>query len=340
MIIILKNDASESHVEEVRQILNERQYGINEVRGVEKTIICAIGAPDADKPQVASQLEAIPGVERVMAILKPYKLVSREGHPDKSIIKVRDVEIGGDQLVVMAGPCTVETEEQLMKAAHAVKKAGAHILRGGAYKPSTSPYSFHGHGVEGLKILAKAREETGLPIITEVLDPRHMDEVCEYADMLQIGMRNMSNFQLLREVGRSKKPCMLKRGQAAKIEEWLQAAEYIASEGNFDIVLCERGIRTFETATRNTFDINAIPATQALTHLPIVADPAHGTGMWQFVPPIAKAAVAAGADSLMIEVHPEPWRALKDGGQSLTISDFTRLMQEIEPIAKAVGKHL
>jgi 3-deoxy-7-phosphoheptulonate synthase len=340
MIILLKNEATESDIEEVRQILHERSYGINEVRGVEKTIICAIGAPDSDKPQVASQLEAIPGVERVMMILKPYKLVSKEGHPDKSIVKVGDVEIGGDRLVVMAGPCTVETEEQLMAAAREVKKAGAHILRGGAYKPSTSPYSFHGHGLEGLKILAKAREETGLPIITEVLDPRHMDDVCAYADMLQIGMRNMSNFQLLREIGRSKKPCMLKRGHASKIEEWLQAAEYIASEGNFDIVLCERGIRTFETATRNTFDINAIPATQALTHLPVVADPSHGTGMWQFVPAVTKGAVAAGADALMIEVHPDPSRALKDGSQSLTFSDFNRLMKEIVPIAEAVGKRL
>ncbi len=340
MIIILKETATESDIEAVRDILKERNYGINEVHGVQKTIICAIGAPDADKPQVASQLEAIAGVDTVMPILKPYKLVSSEGHPGKSIVRVGNVEIGGDQIIVMAGPCTVETEDQLMKAAHGVKAAGAHILRGGAYKPSTSPYSFHGLGVEGLKMLAHAREETGLPIITEALDTRDVETVAQYADMIQIGMRNMSNFQLLREIGRSKKPCMLKRGSAAKIEEWLQAAEYIASEGNFDIVLCERGIRTFETATRNTFDINAIPATQALTHLPVVADPAHGTGMWQFVPAIAKASVAAGADSLMIEVHPEPWRALKDGSQSLTISDFTRLMAELAPIAVAVGRRL
>jgi 3-deoxy-7-phosphoheptulonate synthase len=277
-------------------------------------------------------------VDQVMQILKPYKLVSRESHPEKTIVRVGHVEIGGDTLVVMAGPCTVETEEQLMKAAQAVKDAGAHMLRGGAYKPSTSPYSFHGLGVEGLKLLAQAREATGLPIITEVLDTRDVETVCGYADMLQIGMRNMSNFQLLREVGRSRKPCMLKRGHASKIEEWLQAAEYIASEGNFDIVLCERGIRTFETATRNAFDINAIPAAQSLTHLPVVADPAHGTGMWEFVPSVAKAGVAAGADALMVEVHPEPWRALKDGSQSLTISDFTRLMRELEPIVRAIGK--
>ena len=340
MVIILKDNATESQREEVIQVLQERHYGINIVRGVEKTIICAIGAPDADKPQVASQLEAIPGVDRVMPVLKPYKLVSLEGHPDKTVVRVGEVEIGGDLLAVMAGPCTVESEEQLMATARAVKAAGAHILRGGAYKPSTSPYSFHGLGVEGLKMLARAREETGLPIITEVLDTRDVETVCAYADMLQIGMRNMSNFQLLREIGRSKKPCMLKRGNAAKIEEWLQAAEYIASEGNFDIVLCERGIRTFETATRNTFDVNAIPATQALTHLPVVADPAHGTGLWQYVPAIAKAGVAAGADALMVEVHPEPWRALKDGAQSLTFSDFTRLMKELAPIAHAVGRRL
>jgi 3-deoxy-7-phosphoheptulonate synthase len=338
MVILLKDDASETDKQEVVQILKERNYGINIVQGERKQIVCAIGAPDADKPQVASQLEAIPGVEKVMAILKPYKLVSRESHPEKTVVKVGDVEIGGDRVVVMAGPCTVESRDQLMKAAHAVKEAGAHILRGGAYKPSTSPYSFHGLGVEGLKMLAEAREETGLPIITEALDTRDVETVCQYADMIQIGMRNMSNFALLREIGRSRKPCMLKRGSAAKIEEWLQAAEYIASEGNFNIALCERGIRTFETATRNTFDINAIPAAQSLTHLPIVADPAHGTGVWQFVPAVAKAAIAAGADALMVEVHPEPWRALKDGGQSLTISDFNRLMRETEPIVQAVGK--
>jgi 3-deoxy-7-phosphoheptulonate synthase len=339
MVIILKDDATEADQEAVIGILKDRRYGVNVVQGEQKRIVCAIGAPDADKPQVASQLEAIPGVDRVMAILKPYKLVSREGHPEKTIVKVGDVEIGGDRMVVMAGPCTVESEAQLMKAAHAVKEAGAHLLRGGAYKPSTSPYSFHGLGEEGLKLLAKAREATGLPIITEVLDTRDVEMVAEYADMFQIGMRNMSNFQLLREVGRTRKPCMLKRGNSAKIEEWLQAAEYIASEGNFNITLCERGIRTFETATRNTFDINAIPATQSLTHLPVIADPSHGTGMWQFVPAIAKASIAAGADALMIEVHPEPWRALKDGGQSLTFSDFSRLMKELEPIANAVGKH-
>jgi len=340
MVIIMKPGCTEADIAEVTAQLRERNYGVHIVRGVEKTIIGAIGAPEHDKALVAQQLESLPAVERVVAILKPYKLVARQAKPERSIVRVRDLEIGGSRVVVMAGPCTIENEDQLMRAARAVRDAGAHILRGGAYKPSTSPYSFHGLGEEGLRMLKAASEETGLPVITEVMDTRDVELVSSYTDILQIGMRNMSNFALLREVGQSRMPVMLKRGSASTIEEWLQAAEYIAAKGNLNIILCERGIRTFETETRNTFDINAIPAVQNLSHLPIIADPAHGTGRWQYVPAVAKGAVAAGADGVMVEVHPEPWRALKDGPQSLTISDFTRLMQELKPIAEAVGKTL
>lgn len=340
MVIIMKPGCTEADIAEVTAQLRERNYGVHIVRGVEKTIIGAIGAPEHDKALVAQQLESLPAVERVVAILKPYKLVARQAKPERSVVRVRDLEIGGSTVVVMAGPCTIENEDQLMRAARAVKEAGAHILRGGAYKPSTSPYSFHGLGEEGLKMLKTASEETGLPVITEVMDTRDVELVSSYTDILQIGMRNMSNFALLREVGQSQMPVMLKRGSASTIEEWLQAAEYIAAKGNLNIMLCERGIRTFETETRNTFDINAIPAVQNLSHLPIIADPAHGTGRWQYVPAVAKGAVAAGADGIMVEVHPEPWRALKDGPQSLTISDFARLMQELRPIAEAVGKTL
>jgi 3-deoxy-7-phosphoheptulonate synthase len=336
----MKPGCSEADINEVTAQLEQRNYGVHVVRGVEKTIIGAIGAPEHDKALVAQQLESLPFVERVVAILKPYKLVSRQAKPERSIVRVRNLEIGGSTLVVMAGPCTIESEDQLMKTAVAVKEAGAHILRGGAYKPSTSPYSFHGMAEEGLRLLKAASEEVGLPTITEVMDTRDVELVGSHCDILQIGMRNMSNFALLREVGQSRMPVMLKRGSASTIEEWLQAAEYIASKGNLNIILCERGIRTFETETRNTFDINAIPAVQNLSHLPIIADPAHGTGRWQYVPAVAKGAVAAGADGLMVEVHPEPWRALKDGPQSLTISDFSRLMREVAPVAEAVGRKL
>ncbi|HOM73447.1 MAG TPA: 3-deoxy-7-phosphoheptulonate synthase, partial [Armatimonadota bacterium] len=254
------------------------------------------------------------------------------------IIRVGGVDIGGQKIVVMAGPCSVESEEQTIETAKAVKAAGASILRGGAFKPSTSPYSFHGLGEDALKILAAAREVTGLPFITEVMDTRDVELVSEYADILQVGTRNMTNFSLLREIGNSNKPVMLKRGMASTIEEWLQAAEYIANRGNYNIMLCERGIRTFETFTRNTFDVSAIPALFGLTHLPIVADPSHGTGRVHLVPPVARAAVVAGADVLMVEVHPCPEKALKDGAQSLTPDMFSTLMTEIGLCARAVGR--
>ena len=338
MIIILSSQATEQDIDKILGSLKDRGYGIHLSRGVEKTIIGAVGAPDEDKALIAQQIESLPFVERVVPILKPYKIVGREFHPQKTVIKVRGVKIGGDEIVVMAGPCCVEDESQVLTAAREAHKAGATILRGGAFKPSTSPYSFHGLGEDGLKLLDEARAETGMPIITEIMDVRDLDLVSRYADILQIGTRNMSNFGLLTEIGMMRKPVMLKRGMSSTIEEWLQAAEYIATRGNYEIILCERGIRTFETLTRNTFDINAIPAVSELCHLPIIADPSHGTGRWSLVGPVAKAAIAAGADGVMIEVHPEPQKALKDGPQSLKIETFAKLMKELVPIIKAVGR--
>lgn len=340
MIIILTPSAKDADLEELVQNLKDRGYGVHVSKGVEKTIVGAIGAPDEDKAIIAEQLSTFDYVERVIPILKPYKIVGREFHPDKTIIRVGNVDIGGQRVVVMAGPCCVESEEQTLETAKAVKAAGAAILRGGAFKPSTSPYSFHGLGEDALKILATAREVTGLPIVTEVMDARDVDLVASYADILQIGTRNMTNFSLLQEVGLAKKPIMLKRGMASTIEEWLQAAEYIANRGNYEILLCERGIRTFETYTRNTFDISAIPAVAGISHLPIVADPSHGTGKWRLVPPVAKAAVVAGADALQIEVHPNPEKALKDGAQSLKPDTFSQLMTELAACARAVGRYV
>lgn len=338
MIIILSSQATDQDIENITSNLEERGYGIHLSRGVEKTIIGAIGAPEEDKLLITQQIEALPFVERVIPILKPYKIVGREFHPDKTVVRVRDVDIGGEQVVVMAGPCCVEDEAQVLETARACRRAGARILRGGAFKPSTSPYSFHGLGEDGLKILDAARAETGMPIITEVVDTRDVELVLKYADILQVGTRNMTNFALLKEVGIARKPVMLKRGMSSTIEEWLQAAEYVACRGNYDIILCERGIRTFETLTRNTFDVNAIPAVTELSHLPIIADPSHGTGRWRLVGSVSKAAIAAGADGLMVEVHPEPQRALKDGPQSLKPESFERLMRELVPVILAVGR--
>jgi 3-deoxy-7-phosphoheptulonate synthase len=340
VIIILTPSAKDSDLQELVQNLEDRGYGVHISKGVEKTIVGAIGAPDEDKAIIAEQLSSFDYIERVIPILKPYKIVGREFHPDKSIVKVGGVDIGGQKIVVMAGPCAIESEEQTLETAKLVKAAGASILRGGAFKPSTSPYSFHGLGEDALKILAAARDETGLPIITEVMDTRDVELVASYADILQVGTRNMANFSLLKEVGLVKKPVMLKRGMSSTIEEWLQAAEYIANRGNYDIMLCERGIRTFETYTRNTFDISAIPALTGLTHLPIVADPSHGTGKAHLISPVSKAAIVAGADVLIIEVHPNPAKALKDGAQSLTPETFARLMSELAPCARAVGRYV
>ncbi|MEN6356182.1 MAG: 3-deoxy-7-phosphoheptulonate synthase [Armatimonadota bacterium] len=340
MIIILSPTATDGDLDELLKNLKDRGYGVHLSKGVEKTIVGVIGAHDEVKPMIAEQLSSLAYVEGVIPILKPYKIVGKDFHPDKTIISVRGVDIGGQKVVVMAGPCSIETEEQTLEVAKAVKASGATILRGGAFKPSTSPYSFHGLGEDALKMLAAAREVTGMPIITEVMDARDIELVSKYADILQIGTRNMTNYSLLQELGNVKKPVMLKRGMASTIEEWLQAAEYIASSGNDDIILCERGIRTFETYTRNTFDVSAIPALLGLTHLPIVADPSHGTGKFNLVSPVAKAAVAAGADGLMIEVHPHPEKALKDGPQSLTPTNFDKLMSEMAAVARAVGRYV
>lgn len=340
MIIILDPGATEAQLGELTADLEARGYGIHLSKGVERTIVGVIGTPERDKEDLIAQFESLSYVERVVPILKPYKLVDRAFRPEGTVLNVRGVEIGGRRLCVMAGPCTVESPQMLFETARFVQEQGAHILRGGAFKPSTSPYSFHGMGEEGLKLLAEARAMTGMPIITEVMDTRDVELVCRYTDILQVGTRNMTNFSLLREIGDTRVPVMLKRGWASKIEEWLQAAEYIASRGNYQIILCERGIRTFETYTRNTFDLNAIPAIKELSHLPVIADPAHGTGKWSLVNAVARGAVAAGADGVMIEVHPSPEKALKDGSQSLKFEVFAQMMRELVPIAGAVGRSL
>ncbi len=333
----MKKDCQEADITDVMRRLDQCGLKGHLSRGVERTVIGVVGVTAA-VPELHERIELIPGVEEVVPISKPFKLSSREFEPQDTVIRVGNVDIGGDELVVMAGPCAAETREQVMSTARAVKSAGANILRGGAFKPSTSPYSFRGLGEEGLKILTEAKEETGLPLITEVLTPGDVELLVKYADILQVGARNMQNFVLLDEVGRANRPVMLKRGISATIQEWLLAVEYILSQGNRQVILCERGIRTFETYTRNTMDISAIPILNKLTHLPIIADPSHGTGKWYLVAPMALAAVAAGADGLMVEVHPTPDAALKDGAQSLTFENFEALMKQVAPVAAAVRR--
>ena len=337
MIVVMKIGSSQDEIGGVVKRIEETGLKVHVSQGVEHTIIGVLGQIF---PELEDMLQLLPGVENVIPVSKPYKLASREFHPENTIVRVNDVAIGGDEIVIMAGPCAVESEEQLLATAQEVKAAGANILRGGAFKPSTSPYQFRGLGLEGLKILARVREETGMPIVTEVMTPGDVELVASYTDIVQVGARNMQNFALLDRVGTLRKPVMLKRGLSATIQEWLLAAEYILSQGNEQLILCERGIRTFETATRNTMDISAIPIIKKLSHLPIVADPSHGTGKWYLVSPIALAAVAAGADGLMIEVHPNPDTALKDGPQSLTFENFRRLTSQLAPIARAMDKKL
>lgn len=338
MIIVMRPSASEEDIETVIKRLEEIGFGIHLSRGAERTVIGAIGGA-AEKAALASAgLEAISGVERLVPIMKPFKLVSRDFRKEASVVKVGQVAIGGNEVVVIAGPCAVESREQLMSTAEAVARAGASILRGGAFKPRTSPYTFQGMEEEGLKLLAEARERFGLPVVTEVMSPEQVPLVAEYVDMLQVGARNMQNFYLLKAVGRAGKPVLLKRGPAATIQEWLMAAEYILSEGNYDVVLCERGIRTFETETRNTLDLNAVPVVKELSHLPVIVDPSHGTGKWQLVTPMARAGVAAGADGVAVEVHPHPEHALSDGQQSLTFERFGRMMEEVAAVAGVLGR--
>jgi len=339
MIVVMSKDCGDKEAAEVIARLEAAGLTAHLSRGVERTVIGVLGTSPA-LPELRDTLQLLPGVEQVVPITKPYKLSSREFQPENTVIKLGEHSIGGDELVVMAGPCAVETEEQAVSTARAVKAAGATVLRGGAFKPSTSPYGFRGLGEEGLKLLAQAKQETGLPLVTEVLTPGDIELVLRYADILQIGARNMQNFILLDEVGKAKKPVLFKRGLSATIEEWLLAAEYILSQGNREVILCERGIRTFETYTRNTLDISAIPTIHKLSHLPIIADPSHGTGRWDLVTPLALAAVAAGANGVMIEVHPSPETALKDGPQSLTFENFEKLMTQLAPVAAAAGRRI
>ncbi len=338
MIIVLKPEATQKQLSHL--LAKIKKLGLKPwiSKGVERTIVGVIGEEDIIRVQ---PLEAFPGVEKVLAILKPYKLASRDFKKSDSIVDVGGgVKVGGKTLVVMAGPCSVENEKLLIEIARSVKKAGATVLRGGAFKPRTSPYSFQGLGLKGLKMLAKARQETGLRIITELMDVRTIDEVLKYTDIIQIGARNMQNFDLLKEVGKTKKPVLLKRGMSNTIKEFLMSAEYILSEGNFNVILCERGIRTFEDATRFTLDVAAVPVIKALSHLPIIVDPSHATGKWGLVCPCAKAAVAAGADGLEIEVHPHPEEAMSDGEQSLVPENFAKMMKEIKRVAGSVDREI
>jgi 3-deoxy-7-phosphoheptulonate synthase len=338
MIIVMKSGAPREQVDAVSERLVELGYVVNPIYGVEKTVVGAVGGPEHDKVEAGDQLRGFAGVEDVVFITKPYKFVAKEYRGRKSTVDVGGVIIGGDEVVMMAGPCTVENEEGLMRTAKAVSEAGAKILRGGAYKPCTSPYSYQGMGVEGLELLQEAGRRYNLKVVTEVMHVSKVEEVSRYADILQIGTRNMQNYDLLQEVGQSRIPVMLKRGMTAKLEEWLLAAEYIASGGNEQIMLCERGIRTFEPYTRNTLDLSAIPALNALTHLPVIVDPSQGTGRRELVPPMSLASVAAGADGLIIEVHPNPDHAIKDGAQSITIEAFEKLMPELQGVARAIGR--
>jgi len=337
MIVIMKRGATGAQLTNVTARIEQSGYRVHLSEGEERTIIGVIGN---GRPLDRDPIERMDGVERTVPILRPFKLASREFHPQDTVVKVNGVSIGGKQLVVMAGPCAVENCEQIMEAARAVKEAGGRVLRGGAYKPRTSPYSFQGLGEEGLRLLAQARDETGLPVVTEVIEPQLVPLVTTYADILQVGARNMQNYALLHAVGEAQRPVLLKRGMMSTIEELLMAAEYILSHGNERIILCERGIRTFEPYTRNTLDISAVPLLKQLSHLPVIVDPSHGTGKWELVEPVSRAAVAAGADGLIIEVHPRPEEALSDGGQSLKPARFAALMEGLRPVVEAVGRTL
>ena len=336
MLIVMKRDATRAEIDAVVERIGELGLSAIPLPGAERT---AIGTFGVAAREYADQLESLPGVAEIVLVSRPFKLSSREVRPEDTVVRVAGVPVGaGQPLVVMAGPCSVETREQTLATARAVHSAGAVLFRGGAYKPSTSPYSFRGLGPSGLELLREARAATGLPIVTEVLTPSDVELVGSYADCLQIGARNMQNFSLLDACGEQSKPVLLKRGMAATVEELLLSAEYILAKGNPNVILCERGIRTFEKYTRNTFDINAIPLLKKLSHLPVLADPSHGTGKWYLVTPVALAAVAAGADGLLIEVHPSPDHALTDGFQSLTFENFEKLMAMLPAVASAIGR--
>jgi 3-deoxy-7-phosphoheptulonate synthase len=337
VIIVMKRDAADAEVQRVADRIVEIGFRTHLSRGEERTIIGVIGD---ERPVDWQVFERMEGVEKILRVLPAYKLASRDFKPDNTVIPINGTRIGDRKVVVMAGPCAVEDRAQMREVAQALKEAGIQILRGGAFKPRTSPYSFQGLGREGLEILAEMREEFGLAVVTEVMAPEQVPLVAGYADILQIGARNMQNFALLHAVGEMGKPVLLKRGMMSTIEELLMSAEYILSHGNYQVMLCERGIRTFEPYTRNTFDINAIPLLKSLTHLPVMADPSHGTGKWDLVGAISKAAVAAGTDGLIVEVHPHPSRALSDGAQSLKLAAFAELMAELRAVARAVGREV
>ena len=337
MVIVMKTAATVDDVKNIERLLKRLDLGAHISAGSERTIVGVIG----DKRLLDGvPLELMPGVDKLVPIVEPYKLASRTFDPEPSIIEVGQSQIGGDKLTIIAGPCAVEDEEQIMQVANYLKSLGVDFIRGGAYKPRTSPYSFQGLEEEGFKLLTKARDETGLLVVSEVISTEFLDQAAKYVDIIQIGARNMQNFQLLREVGRLKKPVILKRGLASTIEEWLNAAEYIMKEGNYDVILCERGIRTFETYTRNTLDLSSVPLVKELSHLPIIVDPSHGTGKGKLVMPMSRAAIAAGADGLMIEVHPNPKSALSDGPQSLDFQGFSELLEEVKKIAQVIGREI
>jgi len=335
MIIVMRHDASAKQIAEVVSKVESRGLRVNISRGEERTIIGVIGD---DRPIDGTQFEVLDGVEKTVPILKPFKLASREMHPKDTLVPLDGMKVGGPQIAIIAGPCSVESREQILETAFAVKEAGAVALRGGAYKPRSSPYSFQGMGEKGLELLAEAREATGLPIVTEAMSPEQVPLVARYADVIQIGARNMQNYSLLNSVGECGRTVLLKRGMMSTIEELLMSAEYILAQGNSRGILCERGIRTFEKYTRNTTDINAVPVLKQMTHLPVVLDPSHGTGKWEYVTAVARAGIAAGADGLIVEVHPHPEEALSDGAQSLRPEKFAQMVIEVRRIAEAVGR--
>lgn len=340
MVIIMQTSAAPEQIEAVISAVEKAGFRSFINPGVERKVIAVLGALDSDKVLLADRFVSMPGVERVALISEPYKLSSRQTHPEDTIVRVGEVEVGGRSLAVIAGPCSVESRSQTLEVAQAVKEAGGHMLRGGAFKPRTSPYSFQGLGTEALEILAEARQQTGLPVVTEVLDSHDVEEVSRYADVLQIGARNMQNFRLLQRVGEEPRPVLLKRGPGCKVQDLLMAAEYIMLGGNRQVILCERGITTFENSTRYTTDINAVPVLKHVSHLPVVVDPSHSVGEWRYVTPVALAGVAAGADGLMVEVHPRPEEALSDGPQSLLPAKFQALMEKLASLAPAVGRTL
>ncbi len=335
MIIVMKSRASTEQIAGVVKRVESMGYRVHLSQGEETTIIGVIGD---DRPIDRTQFELLDGVEKTVPILKPFKLASRDMHPQDTLILLNGLQVGGPTVAIIAGPCSVESRQQIIESAHAVKEAGATALRGGAFKPRTSPYSFQGLGEEGLQYLAEAREATGLPIVTEAMGVEHLPIIAKYADVIQIGARNMQNYNLLNAVGETRVPILLKRGMMSTIEELLMSAEYILAKGNTQIVLCERGIRTFEKYTRNTTDINAVPVLKQMTHLPVILDPSHGTGKWEYVSAVAKAGIAAGADGLIVEVHPDPTKALSDGAQSLKPEKFAQLVRDVRRVAEAVGR--